>query len=64
MSTEYLSVLRQQMLAEIAAETIYVSARLGKAAFGDRVMEVIGKVLRHEYVPIELQPTPMPTYRS
>ena len=44
------------MLAEIAAETIYVSARLGKAALGDRVMEVMGKVLRHEYVPIELQP--------
>ena len=44
------------MLAEIAAEAIYVSARLGKAALDDRVMEVMGKVLRHEYVPIELQP--------
>jgi protein-L-isoaspartate(D-aspartate) O-methyltransferase len=56
MSAEYFSALRQHMLAEIAAETIYVSARLGKAALGDRVMEVMGKVLRHEYVPIELQP--------
>jgi protein-L-isoaspartate(D-aspartate) O-methyltransferase len=56
MSAEYFSVLRQQMLAEIAAETIYVSARLGKAALDGRVMEVMGKVLRHEYVPIELQP--------
>ena len=37
MSAEYFSVLRQQMLAEIAAETIYVSARLGKAALDPRV---------------------------
>ena len=56
MSAEYFSVLRQQMLAEIAAETIYVSARLGKAALDDRVMAVMGEALRHEYVPIELQP--------
>jgi protein-L-isoaspartate(D-aspartate) O-methyltransferase len=56
MSAEYFSVLRQQMLAEIAAETIYVSARLGKAALDPRVMAVMGGVLRHEYVPIELQP--------
>jgi len=56
MSAEHFLVLRQQMLAEIAAETIYVSARLGKAALDPRVMEVMGEVLRHEYVPIELQP--------
>ncbi|HSD42337.1 MAG TPA: protein-L-isoaspartate(D-aspartate) O-methyltransferase [Burkholderiales bacterium] len=55
MNAEFFSVLRQQMLTEIAAETIYASARLGKAALDDRVMEVMGKVLRHEYVPIELQ---------
>jgi protein-L-isoaspartate(D-aspartate) O-methyltransferase len=62
---EYFSALRQQMVAEIAAETIYASAHLGKAALDGRVMEVMGKVPRHEHVPIELQPyayanTPLP----
>ena len=56
MNAEFFAVLRQQMLAEIAAETIYASALLGKAALDDRVMEVMGRVSRHEYVPIELQP--------
>jgi protein-L-isoaspartate(D-aspartate) O-methyltransferase len=56
MSAELFSLLRQQMLAEIAAETIYASTVLGKAALSERVMDVMGKVLRHEYVPIELQP--------
>jgi len=62
---EYFSALRQQMVAEIAAETIYASAHLGKAALDGRVMEVMGKVPRHEHVPMELQPyayanTPLP----
>jgi protein-L-isoaspartate(D-aspartate) O-methyltransferase len=56
MTAEYFATLRQHMLAEIAAETIYTSARLGKAALDGRVMEVMGKVLRHEFVPVELQP--------
>ena len=50
------AALRQRMLAEIAAETIYVSARIGKAALGRRVMAVMDKVPRHEFVPVELQP--------
>lgn len=56
MSAEYFAALRQHMLAEITAETIYVSARVGKAALDERVMEVMGKVLRHEFVPLELRP--------
>jgi protein-L-isoaspartate(D-aspartate) O-methyltransferase len=56
MNADYFAALRQHLLAEIAAETIYVSARIGKAALGRRVMEVMGKVPRHEFVPIELQP--------
>jgi protein-L-isoaspartate(D-aspartate) O-methyltransferase len=50
------SALRQRMIAEITAETIYASAQLGKAALSRRVMEVIEKVPRHEFVPLELQP--------
>jgi len=56
MSAEHFAALRQQMLAEIAAETIYVSAQIGKAALDEQVMAVVGKVPRHEFVPIELQP--------
>ncbi len=56
MSTERFEALRQRMLAEVAAETIYVSARIGKAALAKPVMEAMGNVPRHEFVPMELQP--------
>src|SRR5260221_6807014 len=57
--------LRQSMVAEIAVQTIYVSARIGKAALSGRVMQVMAKVARHAFVPIELQEyayanTPLP----
>lgn len=59
------AALRQRMLAEIAAKTIYVSAQLGKAALDRRVMDALAEVPRHEFVPLELQPyayadTPLP----
>ncbi|HEV8259884.1 MAG TPA: protein-L-isoaspartate(D-aspartate) O-methyltransferase [Burkholderiales bacterium] len=56
MSADNFSALRRHMLAEIAAETIYVSARIGKAALAERVMDAMGSVPRHEFVPVELQP--------
>jgi protein-L-isoaspartate(D-aspartate) O-methyltransferase len=56
MSAEHFVKLRQFMLMEIAAETIYVSARIGKAALGSAAMEALGKVPRHDFVPVELQP--------
>jgi protein-L-isoaspartate(D-aspartate) O-methyltransferase len=56
MSAGTFSALRRHMLAEIAAETIYVSARIGKAALAERVMDAMGSVPRHEFVPVELQP--------
>jgi protein-L-isoaspartate(D-aspartate) O-methyltransferase len=57
--------LRRLMLVEIAANTIYTSAQIGKAALAPRVLDVLGKVPRHEFVPLELQPyayanTPLP----
>ncbi len=62
---DYLA-LRQTMLAEIAAKTIYDSARLGKAALDPRVMDAMAKVPRHEFVLLELRPyayadTPLPS---
>jgi protein-L-isoaspartate(D-aspartate) O-methyltransferase len=53
---EQFAKLRQHMVMEIEAETIYVSARIGKAALGSAAMQAIGKVPRHDFVPAELQP--------
>src|SRR4029077_784195 len=49
-------VQRRQMLTEISATTARVRGLLGKAALDERVMRVMGKVPRHEFVPIELRP--------
>lgn len=56
MSDEEFSQLRQGMLAEIAAQAIYACGRLGKAALSPRVMDAMGKVPRHEFVPAVLRP--------
>ena len=44
------------MLAVIAANAVALRDTIGKSAFGERVMTAMGKVPRHEFVPIELQP--------
>ena len=56
MTAEDFEVLRQHMLAEISAETFRVRGTIGKPALDERVMLAMGKVPRHEFVPIELQP--------
>lgn len=56
MSDEHFAALAQRMLMEITAETIYSSARLGRAALHRRVLDAMAKVPRHEFVPLELQP--------
>lgn len=43
------------MVAEIAGQTILARAEIGKAALSARVMEIIGRVPRHEFVPVEIQ---------
>lgn len=58
--------LRQSMLAEIAAKTIFDRALLGKAALDPRVMSAMAKVPRHEFVLLEVRPdayadTPLPS---
>ncbi|KWT65775.1 MULTISPECIES: protein-L-isoaspartate(D-aspartate) O-methyltransferase [unclassified Variovorax] len=65
MSEPDFTTLQQRMLAEIAAKTIFSTMHLGKAALDARVMEALGKVPRHLFVPIELRPyayvdTPLP----
>jgi protein-L-isoaspartate(D-aspartate) O-methyltransferase len=56
MRAEEFEILRRKMLAEISAATAQVSGLIGKAALDRRVMTAMGKVPRHEFVPIELQP--------
>ena len=53
---EDLEVLREDMLAVVAAGAFALRDTIGKNAFDERVMTAMGKVLRHEFVPIELQP--------
>ncbi|HEY6240454.1 MAG TPA: protein-L-isoaspartate(D-aspartate) O-methyltransferase [Burkholderiales bacterium] len=43
------------MIAEIVADTVFLTAQLGKSAFAPRVIEVMGSVPRHEFVPPDLQ---------
>jgi protein-L-isoaspartate(D-aspartate) O-methyltransferase len=49
-------VLRRHMLAEVSAGAFQVRDSIGKAALDERVMTAMGKVPRHEFVPLELQP--------
>ena len=66
MSESEFSAMRQGMMAEIAAHTIFQTGRLGKAALSRRVMEAMARVPRHAFVRPELQhlayaDTPLPT---
>ena len=56
MRAEDLDILREQMLAVIVAIAFEMRGAIGKSALDERVMMAMGKVPRHEFVPIELQP--------
>ncbi|HEV8258020.1 MAG TPA: protein-L-isoaspartate O-methyltransferase, partial [Casimicrobiaceae bacterium] len=56
MTPDIYATARQQMVAAITADTIFACASIGKAALGERVIATLGKVPRHEFVPVELQP--------
>ena len=65
MSDPDVDVPRQMMVAEICAQTIFLASRLGKAVLDRRVLEAMGSVPRHLFVPHELRPlayadTPLP----
>jgi protein-L-isoaspartate(D-aspartate) O-methyltransferase len=56
MSDDPFGKLREQLMAEIAAEAVLTAGYTGRAAFGGRGMRVVGSMPRHEFVPAELQP--------
>jgi protein-L-isoaspartate(D-aspartate) O-methyltransferase len=55
MDEEQFAELRKHMVMEIAAITVMVGERIGKYNLDARVMEVMGTVARHEFVPLEIQ---------
>ena len=56
MNEQQAAALRQHMVLEIAAQTVLAGKRIGKYNLDARVMEVMGKVPRHDFVPVEIQP--------
>ena len=56
MTDEMFEKVREQLMAEIAAEAVLTAGHTGRASFGGRVMRIVGAVPRHEFVPVELQP--------
>jgi protein-L-isoaspartate(D-aspartate) O-methyltransferase len=56
MRAEEFDIARRRMLAEISARAVQLRQITGRAAFDERVMTAMGRVQRHEFVPIEFQP--------
>lgn len=56
MTEDPYDALREQMVQVIAIYARYSSEKLGKDAFDPKIMEVMGAVPRHEFVPLEVRP--------
>ena len=56
MNDQQFAELRKHMVMEIISTTVMVGERLGRYNLDPRVMDVIGSVKRHEFVPVEIQP--------
>ncbi|MFQ5841400.1 MAG: protein-L-isoaspartate(D-aspartate) O-methyltransferase, partial [Thermodesulfobacteriota bacterium] len=52
---EEYQVLRKRMVKTIEGDVKFTSERIGKKALGRHVMEAMGKVPRHEFVPAHLR---------
>src|SRR5690242_15495768 len=56
MENDVFESLRSHLIAEIEAEALLTASYTGRSAFSPAVMEAVGRVPRHEFVPVELQP--------
>jgi protein-L-isoaspartate(D-aspartate) O-methyltransferase len=56
MENDLYSGERRQLMAEIEAEAVLTADYTGRASFAQPVMQAIGRVPRHEFLPVELQP--------
>jgi protein-L-isoaspartate(D-aspartate) O-methyltransferase len=56
MAADHFEVQRQHLMAEIRVHANLTAPVTGRPEFGDRVMDAVAKVPRHEFVPVEVQP--------
>lgn len=56
MNDQQFAELRKHMVMEIVSTTVMVGEHLGRYNLDPRVMDVMGSVKRHEFVPVEIQP--------
>ena len=56
MNDQQFAEMRKHMVMEIVSTTVMVGERLGRYNLDPRVMDVMGRVKRHEFVPVEIQP--------
>lgn len=56
MEEDLFATLRDEMVVEVVAETAMLGEQLGKDVLDARVIDAIGRVPRHEFVPLELKP--------
>lgn len=56
MPEDLLSVLQQQMVEIIAAHAFYAREQTGKDVLDPRILDVMARIPRHEFVPVELAP--------
>ena len=56
MNADYFEEQRRDMVAAVKAITDHMAAQVGKTALDERVLRAMAKVLRHEFVPVEVQP--------
>ena len=69
MNDQQFAEMRKHMVMEIVSTTVMVGERLGRYNLDPRVMDVMGRVKRHEFVPVEIQPyaymdRPLPISRT
>jgi protein-L-isoaspartate(D-aspartate) O-methyltransferase len=57
MNVERFEEQRRQLLAVIRATADRIAAEVGKTALDERVLGVMAKVPRHEFVPVDLKPS-------
>ena len=50
------AILRRNMVEQVALHADHVSGKTGRASIADPVMEAIGRVPRHVFVPVEMAP--------
>jgi protein-L-isoaspartate(D-aspartate) O-methyltransferase len=56
MTAYHFDIERQVLVAAIRTQATLAAKEIGKSSFGERVLEAMAKVPRHEFVPLEARP--------